>query len=47
MNENKLDDKIDYPVYLAVLSERENYRAFAKNTKIHALVLNKEIFQGN
>ena len=32
MNENKLDDKIDYPVYLVVLSEREKYIAFAKNS---------------
>ena len=29
MDEYKLDDKIDYPVYLAVLSEREKYIAFA------------------
>ena len=27
MNENKLDDKIDYSVYLLVLSEREKYIA--------------------
>ena len=32
MNENKVEDKIDYPVYLAVLSEREKYIAFAKNS---------------
>ena len=32
MNKNKLDDKIDYPVYLVVLSEREKYIAFAKNS---------------
>ena len=32
MNENKLDDRIDYPVYLLVLSERENYIALAKNS---------------
>ena len=25
MNENKLDDKIDYSVYLLVFSEREKY----------------------
>ena len=32
MNENKLDDRIDYLVYLLVLSERENYIALAKNS---------------